>query len=295
MSLGRVPVVLGIGLLTSAGAGVDFRAVPNSNGTSAEYVALDFTGALGVPMTDRFSFGAAFTLGNSFIDGPFTDIGGMVPSYGIRGTVGATYKLYPATRVGAYWQTKKHFKFDDAVLFPQSVPVIGGTTFDLNFDHPENLGLGIADQSLMDGRLLLAMDVLFKQYSNADFLGSIYKNQWVGQFGAQYQLNSRLKLRCGYSYCENPMRDATGVSIGGIDLPDGVPALRYIQGQFAAVAQNFLTGGVGIAEVMPGVDMDMLAGGMFEQSDELDTTIASVESYWVGAYFTWHYGASAKK
>lgn len=293
LSLGGVPAVFGLGLFTNAGAGVDFRADPNSNGTSAEYIALDFTGALAVPLTDRFSFGAAFTMGNSFLDGPFTDIGGMVPAYGIRGTVGATYALFPATKIGAYWQTKKHFHFDDAVLFPSDVPVLGGTAFDVSFDHPENLGLGIADQSLMDGRLLLAADVLFKQYSNADFLESIYENQWVGQFGAQYQMSSRLKVRCGYSYAENPMSDAAPITIGGVTLPDGVPALRYIQGQFAAVAQHFLTGGIGITDAMPGIDMDLLAGGMFQQSDQFANTIASVESYWVGAYFTWHFGADA--
>lgn len=289
LSAGGVPVVFGLGFFTNAGAGVDFRAVPESNGTSAEYVALDITAALAVPLTERLSMGSAFTLGTSFLDGPFTDIGGMVPAYGIRGTIGATYAILPATKVGAFWQTKKHFRFDDAVLFPSSVPVIGGETFDVSFDHPENLGFGIADQSLMDGRLLLAVDVIFKQYSNADFLESIYDNQWIGQTGLQYQLNSRLKLRCGYSYCENKMRDATGTSIGGIDLPDGVPALRYIQGQFASVAQHFISGGVGVSDLLPGIDMDFLAGGMFEQSDQFATTIASVESYWVGSYFTWHF------
>jgi hypothetical protein len=37
--------------------------------------------------------------------------------------------------------------------------------------------------------------------------------------------------------------------------------------------------------------MDMLVGGMFEQTGQFDTTIASVESYWVGTYLTWRFGA----
>ncbi len=285
LSLNGLPTVFGLGFITNAGAGVDFRGVPESNGTSAEYVALDLVSALSMPISEKLSAGAAFTLGTSFLDGPFTDTGGMVPAYGIRGTLGVTYKLFPDTSLGTYYQTKKHFHFDDAAVF-------NGVAYDVRFDHPENIGVGIADQSLAGGRLLLAIDVLYKQYGEADFLGAIYKNQWVYQFGAQYAVNPRIKLRCGYSYNTNPMRDAAVTSIGGVPVPDGIPGLRYIQGQFAAVSQHNLSGGIGIANVLPGIDMDMLAGGMFEASDQFASTIASVESYWVGSYLTWHFGGA---
>jgi long-chain fatty acid transport protein len=278
-----MPAVFGLGFITNAGAGTDFRGIPESNGTSAEYVALDLVSALAVPLTENLSAGAAFTLGSSFIDGPFTDTGGMVPAYGIRGTLGVTYALYPDTSVGAYYQTKKHFHFDDAAVF-------NGVAYDLRFDHPENIGIGVADKSLCDGRLLLAMDVLYKQYSEADFLGAIYEDQWVYQTGLQYELNPRIRVRCGYSYNTNPMRDAAVTSIGGVPIPDGIPGLRYIQGQFAAIPQHHLTGGIGVSNVLPGIDMDMLAGGMFETEEQFASTIASVESYWVGSYLTWRFG-----
>lgn len=278
------PVVFGIGLFTNAGAGTDYRRVPESNGTNCEYLALDMTSSLGVQLSERLSVGAAFTLGNSFIDGPFVDTGGMTPAYGIRGTLGASYLLTENTTLGAYWQTKKHFRFDDAVQFP------GGQARDLEFEHPENFGLGVANNSLMCGRLLLAMDVIFKQYSECDFLGAIYDDQWVYQFGAQYRLTPNVKLRAGYGYNENPMADATLTSIGGVPLPDGVPALRYIQGQFAAISQHRITGGIGLTDVLPGIDLDMLAGGMFDESDQFASTIASVESYWIGSYITWRFG-----
>jgi long-chain fatty acid transport protein len=279
-----LPVVWGMGLFTNAGAGADFRGVPSSNGTNAYYMALDFTTGLGVAITERLSLGASMTLGTSFLDGPFVDIGGMTPAYGLRGTLGATYDVTQNTTVGAYWQTKKHLHFDNAVEFRD------GTVFDLAMDHPENVGVGIANNSLMDGRLLLAMDVLYKNYSDADFLGEIYDDQWIYQFGMQYTLNPRTKLRLGYGYNENPMADAQVTSIGGVPLPDGVPALRYIQGQFAAVSQHRFTAGVGRSDVLPGIDVDLLAGGMFEGSDTFASTFASVESYWIGAYFTWRFG-----
>jgi long-chain fatty acid transport protein len=283
-----LPATFGIGFFTNAGAGVDFRDVPASNGTSAQYLALDITPALGLQLTERMAVGGAFTLGTSFLDGPFTDAGGMTGAFGIRGTLGMSYALADQTSVGAYWQTKKHFHFEDAVL-------LNGQTFDIPLDHPENLGVGIADESLMDGRLLLAMDVLYKQYGEADFFRALYTNQWVYQFGAQYAVNSKLKLRCGYSYNENPMRGPAVTSIAGIPIPDGIPGFRYIQGQFAAIGQHHLTGGVGIADVLPGMDMDMLMGGMFNETDQFASTIASVESYWIGSYLTWRFGANAAK
>jgi long-chain fatty acid transport protein len=288
LSPGGVPAVLGLGFVSNAGGGVEFRSVPESNGTSAQYLSLDVVSALGVALTERVSLGGAFTIGTGFLDGPFVDAGGMTTAYGMRGAVGATYQWFPTTTLGAYWQTKKHFHFDNAAVLDAGV-------FDARLDHPENVGLGIADSSLMDGRLLVAVDVLFKEYSDASFLGSIYDNQWVYQIGMQYTASSRLKLRWGYSYNENPMRGPATTNVGGVPLPDGVPALRYLQGQFAAIGQHHLTGGVGISNVLPGVDSDFLAGGMFKETDQFAGTIASVESYWVGTYLTWRFGGNASR
>lgn len=284
-----LPATAGIGLMTNAGIGVQFRDVPESNGTSAEYLALDMILGTGIELTERLSVGASMALGISYIDGPFVDLTGMVPGYALRGTIGANYSISCNTTLGAYWQTKKAFVFQDAVLFAG-----GGPPQDLHFDHPENIGIGVANTSFAGGRLLLAMDVLFKRYSDADFLKGVYEDQWVFQFGTQYRVNKRIRLRLGYAYNENPMRQNPVVtSIGGIDLPDGIPGVRYVQGQFAAVSQHRLTGGVGIRDALPGVDFDLFAGGMFEGTDQLASTIVSVESYWLGAGLTWRFGRGA--
>jgi long-chain fatty acid transport protein len=244
--------------------------------------------ATGIALGERLSVGAALTLGNSFLDGPFVDTGGMTPAYALRGTVGSNFQINCDTSLGAYWQSQKSFTFEDAAVFS------GGGVFDVKLAHPENIGLGLANRSLMNGRLLLASDVLLKRYGEASFLQAIYTDQWVWQLGAQYSVNSRTKLRLGYAYNENPMRqDPLITSIGGVPLPDGVPALRYIQGQFAAVSQHRLTGGIGIRDFMPGIDIDMFAGGMFKNSDQFATTEADVESYWVGFGTTWRFGGAS--
>ena len=256
-----LPATFGMGFLSNAGTGVDFRDEPNSNGTSAHYIALDIVMATGVEITERLSAGAAFTLGSSFLDGPFVDVGGMVPAYGLRGALGLNYALGEATDVGFYWQTRKEFQFDDAAL------PAAGPARDVRFDHPENIGIGVANRRLFEGRLLLAADIVFKQHTEADFLGAIYNDQWVYQLGAQYDLSERLVLRGGYAYNDNPMREAQVSSIGGVPLPDGVPGLRYIQGQFAAISQHRISCGVGLRDVLPGLDADLFAGGMFENAD----------------------------
>ncbi len=54
-----LPATAGLGLMTNAGAGVDFRGIPASNGTSAEYLALDMIVGAGVDLTDRLAVGAS--------------------------------------------------------------------------------------------------------------------------------------------------------------------------------------------------------------------------------------------
>jgi long-chain fatty acid transport protein len=286
-----LPATLGVGLMTNAGLGVEYRDVPESGGTSSMYLALDVVTGLGVELTDRLALGATFTLGTSYLDGPFVDLAAMTSAYGVRGTFGATYDLGYCTTIGAYWQTQKSFTFEDAV-----VPSVGGAAFDLDFDHPENIGFGLANQSLMNGRLLVAVDVLYKRWSDADFFRNIYDDQWAFQFGTQYAVSKRVRLRAGYAYKTNPMlQDPRFTSIGGVPLPDGVPALRYVQGQFAALSEHRITGGIGVQDVLPGIDFDLYAGGMFENSDRFATTFASTESYWLGAGLTWRFGRGSDR
>jgi long-chain fatty acid transport protein len=162
---------------------------------------------------------------------------------------------------------------------------------DIAIDLPENFGLGIANETLMDGNLLLAADVLYKQWDSADFFRAIYDNQWVFQFGAQYRLSPRIRLRAGYVYAENAMDGDPGVSAGGVTPPGALAAIQYVQAQFAAINRHRISVGVGIRDVLPGVDFDLFAGGMFDESQDFGPfTSARVESYWMGTGFSWRFG-----
>jgi long-chain fatty acid transport protein len=188
--------------------------------------------------------------------------------------------------------TRQSFNFDDAVRL--AAPGGGFSAVqDIDLALPETFGWGVANDRLLNGRLLVAGDILFKRYSDADFFRAIWEDQFVFMVGAQYQASRRIRLRMGYAYAENITRDLTPLAAGGVVPPDGLPGVKYVQAQFPAINQHRLAGGVGVRDVLPGVDLDLFAGGMFEAEERLAQTSVSVEAYWVGMGLTWRFGRGA--
>ena len=143
----------------------------------------------------------------------------------------------------------------------------------------------------MNGRLLLAADLIYKNWDDTDFFGAIYEDQWALSFGSQYRLNQRIRLRIGYAYNEDPTRDTVPGDIGGIPLGD-IPTVQYIQGEFAAITQHRLAGGIGICDFLQGVDLDASLGGVFGEEKTFGATTASVESWFFAFGLTWRFGKS---
>lgn len=279
-----LPVTLGMGFIGAGGGSVDFRQVPESHGTNSSTAMFYMPSMIGVDLTERLSVGAGVGMGIAFFDGPFVGVGGMTPDYAIRGTAGVNYKAGDYTSLGAYYQTKQHYRFDYAFAIP-------GTDIsqDVNMDLPENIGVGVANSALLDGNLLLALDVVYKLYNEADLFSNLYDNQLVVQVGSQLTMG-RIKLRSGYVWAENPIDQTPGINLGGVVQPGDLPAVRYSQGLMAVTSQNRISFGVGVADVMPGVDLDLMGGGMFRDSEQLGPfTSTSIESYWVGLGLTWRF------
>ncbi len=281
-----MPVTVGMGLFAGAGAGVDFRQVPASNGTHASIVALDTVMSAAIDVTDKFTFGASATLSTMTLDGPFVGISGSSTDYAPMLKLGGNYQVSPNMAIGAYWRSKAQYTFENLISF-------GGPFFNVALDRPEVVGMGISNNRLMDGRLLLAIDVTYLEYADADFLKALYNDQWAFQFGAQFTPNCGTKIRLGYAYNQNPMRDIPATAAGGVAPPGGLAHIQYIQAQFAAIPQHRITGGIGIQDVLPGVDVDLFAGGMFRNTQTFGTTTASLTGYWIGFATTWHFGRGA--
>jgi long-chain fatty acid transport protein len=160
-------------------------------------------------------------------------------------------------------------------------------------DLPETIGMGVANSALMDGRLLIAVDGLYKVWNEAALFDAVYDNQWVIQIGTQYSVGN-YRLRAGYAWAENPIDPTPGSSIGGVTQPGGLPAVRYTQGLLAITSQHRISGGIGMVDVLPGVNIDMMAGGMFRDTEQLGSfTTTSILSYWVGFGITWQFGRGA--
>ena len=215
------------------------------------------------------------------------DISGASSDYALRGTLGVNYELTPTTTIGGYWKTEAGYTFENAVGFAN------GAYFDIPVDRPQTVGVGVANRSFMDGRLLLAGDVVFLNYANTELFGAVYRDQWAIQLGSQYEVNDRVRLRLGYAWNENPMRNNVGDRAGGIVPPGGANHIQYIQALFAAIPQHRITAGVSVVDVLPGVQWDLFAGGMFEDSQTFGVTTASVSGYWLGTGLTWRFGRGA--
>ncbi len=281
-----MPATFGMGFVGVGGGGVEFRDIPASNGTSSQLVMLGLTMGMGVDLTDNLSAGASVSLGNAFFDTPFVGLSAMVPDYALRAAVGANYRINCDTTIGAYYQSQQSYTFHDAISFD-----LGGgfsPTFDVSMDLPENLGFGIANSSLMEGKLLLSADLLYKLWDNADLFAPIYDDQLVVQLGAQYSMG-KMRLRMGYAWAENPLQSPPGVNPGGVAPPGAIDAVQYLQAQLAVINEHRISAGVGMRDVLPGVDMDLFAGGMFEDFQQLGSTGVSIESWWVGFGLTWRF------
>ncbi len=281
-----LPTTVGLAVVGAAGGGASYVQEPASNATSSYLLLLEFAPSVGVELTDRLSLGATMFIGDGYASGPFVGTSGMTNAYALRGGFGLDYELGEATWLGAYYQTTQAFRFEnEAVLFSERRPR------DVDMGLPQQVGMGIANQSLLDGRLLLAADALYLDWRSAALFKSIYRGQWVMQLGTQYRATDRLTLRLGYALAQNPINDAVGTMIGPVEVPGGIPAVKYLQSQFAIINEHRMAGGIGVRDVLVrGLDFDAFAGGMFPASEQLGTaTTVSVASYWLGVGFTWHF------
>jgi long-chain fatty acid transport protein len=280
---------MGLGLASESGLGAEYRGrVPQNpliNNSSSQYLVLGVNLGAGFQLTDRLAVGAAITLGNAFEElgnvGPITSAA-MVNAYGLRGNVGATYELNDCNTLGFYYQSKMHFTFDDAVR-------IGTDFFDVNIDQPDTFGIGLANRKLMDGNLLLAFDVYYKLWQDADLWQDVFVDQWAIAFGAQYT-SGCTKYRIGYSFNSDIINHSVGDRLDG--NPVGQAAVQLYQAaNLPLVNQHRITGGIGRQDVFfRGFDVDLYAGGLFPQSGQFGpNNRSSLAMYYVGLGFTWRY------
>jgi long-chain fatty acid transport protein len=285
-----IPGTLGLGLSGLSGLGAEYRGrVPENdplNNLSGEYMVLGINVGAGFELTDRLSVGASMTLGSGFEQlgfvGPIVS-SAMVNAYALRGSVGADYKLNDCNTLGAYYQSKMDFNYPAAIR-------VGGNYRDLRIDQPDTFGIGWANNSLMNGDLLLAADVYYKLWENAALYQDVFVNQWAFALGTQLT-RGKTKYRLGYSYNSNPLNHNVGASLDG--FPIAQDELQLFQAaSLATITQHRISGGIGRSNfLVPNLDLDLFAGGLFPASDQFGNNSVSVAVYYIGLGLTWKYGA----
>jgi long-chain fatty acid transport protein len=289
-----LPGAFGIGLAGLSGLGAEYRGrAPDGsflNNVSSEYMVLGINLAMGVQLGEKLSAGAALTLGTGFeqlgFTGPLAS-SAMVNAYGLRGTLGLDYALNPCNTVGVFYQTRLDITYPDAVRF--------NTTYnDLTVAQPETVGLGWANHSLMNGRLLLAADVYYKLWENAPLWEDVFVNQWAFAVGAQLT-RGKLKYRLGYSYNTDPINHSVGDSLDG--FPVGQAAVQLFQASStAAISQHRITAGIGRQGfLIPNMDLDFFVGGLLHASEEFGASQTSLAMYYAGMGLTWRYGDCSRQ
>lgn len=279
-----LPVTAGLGLITASGLGVDYRESAASNGTSAEFMVLSTASALGVQLTERLSFGAGLNIATAQMDGVFSGQSASTPDYGVRGNLGLTYDVFDRTTLGAFWLTKEKHVFEN---FIRAGPI---PFQDVSMELPNIFGIGISDESLCCGKLLVSVDLQYMKWSDTDFWGSLWDDQLAVQTGLQYTTDRGIRLRGGYTFVENASRTTPAASIGGITPQTSVD---YIRSLLPNISQNRISAGIGVPNVLPGIDLDLFAGGMFKESQSFGATTVDLEAYWVGFGITWRFRRGA--
>jgi long-chain fatty acid transport protein len=276
-----LPVVSGIALNAIAGAGAEFRAQAGSNGATLGLSVLHARSSTSVLVTDKFSIGTGVAIGTASLDAPFVGTGALSNAYSIRGSVGINYDIEPCTSIGIYYESKSHFQFSRAIQ-----PLGLGPFLDVEAELPQNVGMGIASSRFLDGRLLLAFDIMYKNYEDTDLFGAIYDDQWSTLLGSQLTLGN-YKLRAGYTFADNNMRNFVPDSAGNV--PVGVPAVQFIQGLAPSISPHRMSFGIGRDNLLPGVDLNLFGGAMFESTEQFGDTTVSIKTYYLGGGLTWRF------
>ena len=217
-SLG-IPGSVGAGLTTLSGVSEQLTDQPGSLGTHTEFLVLGFTLGAGLDLTERLAFGASLTLGDGYAGGGFVSNGVVTHDYGLRGTFGLDFDLTSNTTLATYYQTTMPYRFDNLLFLAPP-----GVFMDVRIDQPENIGFGIANTSFMGGDLLLAFDVIYKCWDNANYWRDLYEDQWVFSLGTQLT-RGHWKYRLGYSFSDSPIDRNPGATINGVPL--GQPIVEY--------------------------------------------------------------------
>ncbi len=282
--------VLGIGLGVISGIGSDFRGTPGSFDPMSELLLFGANIGYAYRLNQHLPLGAAVTHGNGYLQAGLLENGSSVHGFGLRGTIGANYTV-GATTVGGYYRSPLSIRYHRLIKYGPD------EYYDATVEQPQEVGLGIANSSLLNGNLLLAADVVWKNWSRANFYRDIYDNQTVVAVGAQLK-QGPVKWRIGYSHAKSPIKGQVGNSIGGIhsaviggtaNVPFSSGIVQYLQATNVEVVWvNQVTLGVGY-EFTPVFSVDAHVAAALPNSQSIGGTNVDARAWQIGTGLNWQF------
>ena len=279
--------VLGLGLTAISGVGSDFRGTPGSLDPLAELVLFGANAGISHRVSNNLDLGGAVTIGNGFFQAGLSSNTASRRAFGVRGTLGANYHL-GQTNIGAYYRSKLSIKYKDVVNYNTNA------FWDLTVEQPEEFAFGVSNASLLNGKLLLAADVIRKNWEGAKFYKDIYENQIIVALGAQLT-QGKTKWRVGYSHANGPMKSNVGSNVGeatslaynGTNIPLTPSLVRYLQATNAEVIwQDQVTAGFGY-ELTKNIQLDTHVGMALSKEETIGNTKVDAKAWQLGAGLTW--------
>ncbi len=291
-------LVIGTGLEVDAGLGADYRDDPimanilGGLNLHVELISFNANLAAGYEVTDKWSVGAAATVGFALFQVADSNGAASVAAGGAAGssssvhdigfglTLGTTYELQQGIMVSG--TAKSPVKYSFNTVADAGGPALGAGTAgnwqDTDLEQPLELIVGVAlDDVLMPG-LLVEADVIWKNWGDADFYEDIFDDQFLIAVGAQLEAGD-WTFRAGYSWAEDILAkpNASG-TIGGLTHASGlVPfdagALTIVQMSLTPVIwEHTVTAGIGY-NFTPNVRVDAYGAYAFGESDDRTYTI----------------------
>lgn len=298
--------VVGGGLAVISGVGSDFRGeggphpagCPAGGGVFCTSASLDPNAELVVfganvgyahRFSDKFSAGAAVTVAQGYAQLPMNSDTSSVHAFGARATVGGTYEGGPLS-VGVYYRSPLKINYKNLT---NDGP---GQFNDFEIEQPQEVALGLASRHLMGGALLLALDVVYKDWDSAEFYRDFYKSQTVVALGAQLSTGAA-QWRVGYSHANSPMKKSLGNSIGGkssfglngVSIPITPAVIQYFQAVDAEVIwRDQVTAGAGF-QLNKNLRIDGHVNFALSEDDQIGGTRVDAKAWQAGVGATWSF------
>ena len=256
----------GFGAYGVTGLGVDYRGTaldqpnfgafqgnPLAAGAFSNLQIMKFAPTVGYQVNEWLSLGASFNISYSTLDLRNGSNSGFAPG----AQIGVIVKPHKDVSIGLTYTTPQDINHRNVLLGGPSSPGGPPTQNNLALSSPNNLGIGVGWE-IIPRKLLIETDFKWLNWANADgYRHFDWKDQYVFNIGAQYKPISKLALRAGYNYGNNPVKPHNNF-VGGNPLSP-TPPMTTVQGTpiptyyfetfrtigFPAIVEHHLTLGVG--------------------------------------------------